>query len=1111
MQGGEQMEKRDAVKTTARLHFVAQGFIPAFIIIIAVLAILDIRTVFESPLLLFLLNALFISVMSFVVASISASNYLKRGSLSLLLLGCGVLAVGSGALVAGWLIGPLGGPNVNVTIYDTGALLGAVFHVTSAILASAGVTSDIVLVLKRKSKMILAYLSVLVFMALLTIASLRGATPLYIIQGIGPTLLGRAVLGTAVALFAISSFLFTRLYSKSKEAFQYWYSLALALIAVGLSAVFLQKAVGSPIGWAGRSAQYLGGIYFFIAVFIVYMEGRLRISEEKLRSVFISCPDAITVIDLKGSILECSQSALDIHGCSSKDEMVGKNTFEFIAKKDHERAMESLKKTLEQGSVKDIEYTFLTKDGREFPVELSASVTTDTYGKPTGFVVMTRDITEHKRTEEQLRWQSTVLDEINKVLLETLTCESEEQVARTCLDVAEELTGSQFGFICEVNQAGRFDTTAISNPGWDTCTIPETEAVLMLRDMEIRGIRGRVIKEGRSMIFNDPASHPDWAGTPEGHPRITCFLGVPLKQAGRTIGMIGLANKEPGYDLADQQAIETLSVAFVETLNRERAAEALRESEERYRSLFEDIPVGLYRSTSGGQILDANPALAEMLGYPDRDSLLEVNAADVYVNAEDRQRWQILMEGEGVVQGFEVQLHRRDGTIIWGRDSARAVQDGKGRVLYYEGAVKDITESKMAEEALRQRAGDLAALYEASQSLLGYLDTETIIESVCRLAVDRFGLKMAWVGLVVEGSFDVRPALACGFEEGYLDSIQVTWDDSPTGRGPTGTAIRTGQATVMNQIESDPTYAPWREAAKARGYSSSAALPLWYGEQILGALNVYSAETAHFTDERVQVLQSFANQAAVAIQNARLFEEVHAGRERLQTLSRQLIEVQEAERRHIARELHDEVGQALTGLKLLLDMSTRVAADEVTANLGEAQVLVNELMALVRELSLDLRPAMLDDLGLLPTLIWHFDRYTAQTHVRVTFKHTGLEGRRFAPEVETAAYRIVQEALTNVARHAGVSELTVRLWTDQDTLSVQIEDRGTGFDPEAALAAADTTGLAGMHERVVLLGGQLTVESASGAGTCVMAELPLSEPIEEGGRGNEHDDHRAGG
>lgn len=105
--------------------------------------------------------------------------------------------------------------------------------------------------------------------------------------------------------------------------------------------------------------------------------------------------------------------------------------------------------------------------------------------------------------------------------------------------------------------------------------------------------------------------------------------------------------------------------------------------------------------------------------------------------------------------------------------------------------------------------------------------------------------------------------------------------------------------------------------------------------------------------------------------------------------------------------------------------------------------------------------------------------YTAQTQVAVTFQHTGLE-RRFPPEVETAVYRIVQEALTNVARHAGVPEVTVRLWADQNMLGLQIEDQGTDFDPEATLAAGTSSGLAGMRERALLLGGHLTVESAPG-------------------------------
>ena len=212
--------------------------------------------------------------------------------------------------------------------------------------------------------------------------------------------------------------------------------------------------------------------------------------------------------------------------------------------------------------------------------------------------------------------------------------------------------------------------------------------------------------------------------------------------------------------------------------------------------------------------------------------------------------------------------------------------------------------------------------------------------------------------------------------------------------------------------------------------------------------------------------------------------------EQLQTLSRRLMEVQEMERRNIALELHDEIGQVLTGLKLTLEVSTKLPATEVGDSLMQASGLVNELMARVRKLSLDLRPGMLDDLGLLPTLLWHIEHYTAQTHVKVNFKHSGLERERFAPEVETAAYRVVQEALTNVARHANVPEATVRVWTDQNTLSIEVADRGQGFDLETVVARV-TSGVAGMRERATLAGGQLKIESAPGEGTRLLAELSI--------------------
>jgi len=210
---------------------------------------------------------------------------------------------------------------------------------------------------------------------------------------------------------------------------------------------------------------------------------------------------------------------------------------------------------------------------------------------------------------------------------------------------------------------------------------------------------------------------------------------------------------------------------------------------------------------------------------------------------------------------------------------------------------------------------------------------------------------------------------------------------------------------------------------------------------------------------------------------------------RLQDLSRRLMEVQEQERRHFARELHDEVGQALTGLNLALEAVARLPTEQLRDGLANAQALAKETTAQVRELSLRLRPSMLDDLGLRPALLWHFNRYSTQTGVKVHFQVTGLDSRLPA-EVETAAYRMLQEALTNVARHAGVGEVDVHVRHEGAELFLEVEDKGVGFD---AAAVRGTSGLSGMYERATLLGGQLTIESQPGAGTRLIATLPCGK------------------
>ena len=191
----------------------------------------------------------------------------------------------------------------------------------------------------------------------------------------------------------------------------------------------------------------------------------------------------------------------------------------------------------------------------------------------------------------------------------------------------------------------------------------------------------------------------------------------------------------------------------------------------------------------------------------------------------------------------------------------------------------------------------------------------------------------------------------------------------------------------------------------------------------------------------------------------------------------------------LSRELHDEIGGGLTGLRLILERGERLDEPGLRQAVGEARRLLCDLTGQVRDLALNLRPSMLDDLGLLPALLWLLDRYTTQTGVAVAFQHEGLE-RRFSPEGETAAYRIVQEALTNVARHSGVEAAEVRISLDGKTLRLQIVDEGAGFRSKPGLTGAVSCGLSGMKQRAALLGGKLHIVAAPGEGTRLTAEWP---------------------
>jgi PAS domain S-box-containing protein len=534
------------------------------------------------------------------------------------------------------------------------------------------------------------------------------------------------------------------------------------------------------------------------------------------------------------------------------------------------------------------------------------------------------------------------------------------------------------------------------------------------------------------------------------------------------------------------RAIEKLRREIAE---RKRIEEALRQGEEELRAIFDGARDGIIVLDKTGKVVRINKYVEEIGGYAEDELVGKRIDVLEMVPSQSMEKilaaYDVLEKGQDVPP-YEIEVHLKTGEKRISEVHSSLVRQREG-VVGIVGILRDVTERKRAEEAIKQRNRELAALLKVSQRLASRLESDELLSDIAHSIVETLpAAEASSLWLYDERSEELVARAWSGYDDEAISGLALSPDTSLV-----GLVYRTRQPHIVDDVACELAF----EVVDRPGLDvmcSALGVPLLVEGQSIGALFADNFSRPQAFDENdLRLLQSLAAQAAVAIQNAQLFEQVRDGRQRLQALSRRLVEVQEAERRYIALELHDEIGQILTGLKLSLEVATRLPADEVMPSLNEAKALLDELIIQVDDLSLDLRPTMLDDLGLLPALLWHFDRYTAQTNVRVTFQHVGLEGRRFEPELETAAYRIVQEALTNVARHAGVNEVVVRTWADQKTLGVQIEDQGPGFDPEAVLAAGDTTGLPGMRDRAVLLGGQLTVESVPATGTRLTTEFPL--------------------
>jgi len=279
--------------------------------------------------------------------------------------------------------------------------------------------------------------------------------------------------------------------------------------------------------------------------------------------------------------------------------------------------------------------------------------------------------------------------------------------------------------------------------------------------------------------------------------------------------------------------------------------------------------------------------------------------------------------------------------------------------------------------------------------------------------------------------------------------------------------------------------------------TAHASIPLTFKSRVVGQLNIASHDGNCLNRVGLSLLSAIGPQLGVAIENARLWEDIQQKELMQEALIKKVVSAQEDERQRLARELHDEIGQMLTSLLIglkVLDGSE--APPEIHALNADMKNTVSQILDSIRDLALELRPYILDDRGLVPALSNYARRCQTRFGIEVDFVTSGMDGIRLPRETELSIYRIVQESLVNVVRHAQTERASVLLERRDHSIVAIVEDTGQGFDLNEIMSYPDERhrlGLFGLKERAALVGGRLTIESTPGSGTTIFVEVPIPE------------------
>ncbi len=989
-------------------------------------------------------------------------------------------------------------------------------------------------------------------------------------------------------------------------------------------------------------------------------EEALNELEAKMAAAMASMTDSVIITDTEGRFVEFNDAYARFYRFKSKaectrsfDEFV--SLFEvFVANGERApREMYAIPRALRGETGSNIEYTFRRKDtGESWVGSLSFSPIRDKNGAITGSVITARDITEQKQVEEE-----------RQISIDFLAMMNQSRGARDLLQRAANFFQERSG--CEavgIRLREGEDYPYVEFRGFST------EFVQLEGNLCVRAASGEIIMDSAgkpvleclcgnvirgcseiSMPFYtahgsfwcnstseliDGATKSDLPSgmrhrcNREGYESVallTMYVGE------ERFGLLQLNDHRKGRFSAQSVALwERLAGHLATAVSKFHADEALQDSEKRYRNLFNAMNEGFcvievlfdadgkpedYRFLEVNEAFERQTGLHDAVGKrmrelaPDHEAYWFENYGRIALTGKPEH---FMNEANALNRWYDVHAYRV------GEPEMRQVA-----IVF-----NDFSDYKRAEDDLKKLNRTLTALSNSNQAILHVTDEKLFLEEVCRIVIRDCGHAMVWIGVAEQDeNKTVRPVAHAGFDAGYLETLQVRWDESECGLGPTGTAIRTGETAMCRNMYTDPEFAPWRANAVRHGYASSLVIPLKDRDNVWGAITIYSREPDSFSDAEVELLKELARDVESGVQMLRLraaqaqaeeslvqsreqlglfiehapaalamfddkmrylhasqrwrddyglgereigglshyeifpevperWKEAHrrglagevlsgdvdrferadgsvqwirweirpwhdAGgnvggivifseeisqrkkaeeallrsekeafqRQQLQALAERMRQVREEERKMVARDLHDQIGQILTAIKLDVSWAVRhlpESEDEVHSRLTRSIEYTNDGVSSVRRICSGLRPGILDDLGLAPAIEWQANDFSARTgiacQISVPSGELHTDGDR-----ATAIFRIFQECLTNVARHAEAQSVRASLCEQDGNIILVVADNGKGFRESEVTGSL---GVLGMKERAQVCGGSVQVSSIPGKGTTVTVRVP---------------------